>query len=836
MNRTPNHLFELVVFGLTTTARLSWADSMTVAETYMDKTTAGVWTSSTDTGTFNASLTVPGLSSLNPSAWSNLLVTITSPLSTASDSSGHLGSFSDVMSDAPNFGGTVSSSGATFYFQLSDTNGSLVNAYRMSFSHSGNVLTIAGQTLNPAAVQPPWSILAGTFQDYSGDPTFSFTNQPISCEVLVEDGATGSQYADIVRTIIVTGTNTISTDTAGAVLNNIRLAGSADLTPPTLTAVSPTSSATVSSALLTVQVKAADNVGVSSVEFYVDGLDLGQGDYLGNNLWSMMFPLQPGTNIIWTVATDVAGNSSRTNALTMTYVNRQTNASLITYSEHYRDFSQVDQNGITNSYGYSVGAVNAALTVAALQTMSAATWSNLNLNVQFGGISFSNNLNFGEGLTTNSAMFSTIDGYQGVLSRSGNTLVLLLSFRGTEGLYAKYLGESGQITDSVAFNLSLSDNVTTYLALARTVYLAGTNVITYDAAGDQLNNIQITGAADYLAPTNLIVSPAPRQTVSNAVFTVVGKAGDNIGVSNVLYSLNHGPWASAATANHWTNWTAQVTLAPGTNVIQAFAVDTGGNYSTTSAVSFVYVVFGQLQLQTLGLGTFAPDYSNAMLQIGKNYSITPTPAKGFKFADWTLSTNWVGSALVTGPSLTFTMEPGLTLLATFADTNPPTLAISSPANNQRMTNALAMVKGTAGDNWKVSGVWCQLNGAAWTPASTANGWTNWAAALPLAAGTNMLKAYALDLGGNYSKTSSVSFYSGDAFNLRLLLATSGPLLLEGPTVTVQLSSNLTGHLEYSTNLSNWIHWTDFRSTNTSLSFRDNAATNSPQRFYRAVVP
>ena len=32
-----------------------------------------------------------------------------------------------------------------------------------------------------------------------------------------------------------------------------------------------------------------------------------------------------------------------------------------------------------------------------------------------------------------------------------------------------------------------------------------------------------------------------------------------------------------------------------------------------------------------------------------------------------------------------------------------------------------------------------------------------------------------------------------------------------------------------------IHWT-FRSTNTPLLFRDTAATNSPQRFYRAVVP
>jgi len=255
-----------------------------------------------------------------------------------------------------------------------------------------------------------------------------------------------------------------------------------------------------------------------------------------------------------------------------------------------------------------------------------------------------------------------------------------------------------------------------------------------------------------------------------------------------------------------------------------------------SSVSFVYVVSGQLQLQKLGLGTFSPNYSNAWLQIGKSYSITSTPASGFKFTGWTISTNGLGGTINTSAVETFTMSSNLTLLATFVDTNRPTLTISSPTSGQRMSNALATVKGGAGDNWKVSGVWYQFNGAAWTPAPTTNSWTNWGMTLPLVAGTNTLKAFALDVAGNYSSTNSVSFVSSNTFKLQLAFGAGRPLMSNGLSFTLQLSSNLTGHLEYSTNLINWLTWTNFKGTNTAITFRDAAATNSPRRFYRAVIP
>jgi hypothetical protein len=175
------------------------------------------------------------------------------------------------------------------------------------------------------------------------------------------------------------------------------------------------------------------------------------------------------------------------------------------------------------------------------------------------------------------------------------------------------------------------------------------------------------------------------------------------------------------------------------------------------------------------------------------------------------------------------------------DTNPPTLTIAVPTAGQHMTNALATVVGTASDKWKVSAVWYQLTnkiltGGTWSLATTTNNYTNWTTLVTLAAGTNTMKVYAVDLGGNYSTTSSVSVLSSNTFKLQLNFAINQPLTSTGLDFTLQISSNLNGHVQVSTNLFNWATLTNFVGTNTTLNFRDPAATNSSSRFYRAVIP
>jgi hypothetical protein len=187
------------------------------------------------------------------------------------------------------------------------------------------------------------------------------------------------------------------------------------------------------------------------------------------------------------------------------------------------------------------------------------------------------------------------------------------------------------------------------------------------------------------------------------------------------------------------------------------------------------------------------------------------------------------------------MASNLTLQVNFLDVTKPTLTITTPTAGQHMTNALATIVGTAGDNWKVSAVWYQmtnkiLNNGAWSLATTTNNYTNWTTTLTLAVGTNMVEAYAVDPDGNYSTTSSVSVLSSNTFKLQLNFAMNQPLTSTGLNFTLQISSSLNGHIQISTNLTNWATLTNFVGTNTTLNFLDPAATNSTNRFYRAVVP
>jgi hypothetical protein len=182
------------------------------------------------------------------------------------------------------------------------------------------------------------------------------------------------------------------------------------------------------------------------------------------------------------------------------------------------------------------------------------------------------------------------------------------------------------------------------------------------------------------------------------------------------------------------------------------------------------------------------------------------------------------------------MESNLTLQASFAETSSPTLLITAPTNLQKMTNALATVTGTTSDKWGVTGVWYQLNNGAWNASATTNGWTNWTTTVELISGTNTVKAYAMNMGGNVSTNSSVNMVSSNTFMLQLAFTNALPLKTNGLVFSLQLSTGLNGHIQVSSNLISWITLTNFVGTNSTLIIRDPAATNFSRRFYRAVIP
>ena len=348
------------------------------------------------------------------------------------------------------------------------------------------------------------------------------------------------------------------------------------------------------------------------------------------------------------------------------------------------------------------------------------------------------------------------------------------------------------------------------------------------------SNLSLTANfIDTNRPTLSITNLTAGQRWSNQVFTARGTAADNWQIASVQYQLNSGIWTNATGT---TNWSAPLTSTPGTNTLAAYATDTTGNNSATNSVSWQYVVTNMLSVQPAGLGTLTPNYSNAWLEIGRNYNMTATPATGFVVTNWTVSTNWLGGRITNNATVQFMMASNLTLQVNFADVTKPTLTVSSPANNAKMSNALATVSGTAADNWKVSGVWYQVNSNPWNLVSTTNNYTNWSQTLPLVIGTNTLKAYALDLGGNFSTTNILSVVSSNTFLLQLAFTNSLPNATNGMAFTLQLSKGLNGHIQVSSNLIDWSTLTNFVGTNSTLTIRDPSAANSPRRFYRAVTP
>jgi len=338
-------------------------------------------------------------------------------------------------------------------------------------------------------------------------------------------------------------------------------------------------------------------------------------------------------------------------------------------------------------------------------------------------------------------------------------------------------------------------------------------------------------------PSLTIASPSAGQVMTNlysSPVTISGTASNNATVASVWYQANSGGWQQAAGT---TSWTASfVPLYGVSNLFQAYALNNFGYISATNTLYVKYLPGDFLTVRTNGLGSISPNLNNHLLPLGSNYVLTATPATGFIATSWLIATNGLGGRLTNNATVQFAMATNLTLLVNFTETTSPTLSFVSPTPGQKMTNALANISGTTTDNWQVGGVWYQLNGGPWNAASTTNNFTNWLATATLIAGTNTLSAFALNLGGKFSATNNVSMVSSNTFKLQLAFTNAQPLNQNGLVFSLQVSTGLNGHIQVSTNLASWFSLTNFIGTNSTINFRDPAATNSSMRLYRAVIP
>jgi len=164
--------------------------------------------------------------------------------------------------------------------------------------------------------------------------------------------------------------------------------------------------------------------------------------------------------------------------------------------------------------------------------------------------------------------------------------------------------------------------------------------------------------SDTNAPKVTITAPKNGSTNTDNYLTATGTAQDGKMLVAVYYQLNGGDWTLATTDNQFTNWSAELELTPGTNVLCARALDGAGNFATNTT-TFKYKPTAELAVDIEGAGSTTPNWTYANLFVGQSYTLKAVPSNNWIFAGWTGSTN------STNATLAFVMEPGFFLTANF---------------------------------------------------------------------------------------------------------------------------------------------------------------------------
>ena len=250
------------------------------------------------------------------------------------------------------------------------------------------------------------------------------------------------------------------------------------------------------------------------------------------------------------------------------------------------------------------------------------------------------------------------------------------------------------------------------------------------------------------------------------MFNVTGTAADDQVVTNVYFNVNNTGWNQASTSDGWNHWTAVATLTPGTNTISAYSVDSSGNQSSLATTRFAYIAHDLMQVSfDSQRGVVTPNYNNALLQDGLNYSMTALAKAGFAFANWT---DGNGNLVTNQPVVRFTMASGLALVANFVDITKPTASITNLPVSGIVSNSYFTIQGKASDNVGLANVYYNLNDNGWIPATPAGDFSHWSAGLSLRPGVNYIAISAQDVSGNSSLTTTS----------RLTYVVSGPLSVQ----------------------------------------------------------
>jgi hypothetical protein len=348
---------------------------------------------------------------------------------------------------------------------------------------------------------------------------------------------------------------------------------SSDTTAPTVAVTSPTNGTSVTGAV-TVAATASDNVGVTSVQFKVDGSNIGSVDTSApySTSWDTT-TATTGSHTLTAVARDAAGNTTTSAAVSITVANPP--------SPPAGGVLLGDQTVESNRDSDAAGQAEAFRVVAS----ASGTISSIDFFVD--AVSSATSIRVG--------MYSDNGGHPGTLLTAGSTAtplaglwnrvdvqsadvvaghvywIAVLAPIGAGTLQFRDHGPGGQPTET---------NADRSLGSLPSAWQTGTSY------GDGLLSAYATVGlvADTTPPTVSITAPADGTVLCGAV-TASADASDNAGVASVQFRLDGQDLGPALTAPPYAlSWDAS-TLTSGSHVLTAVAVDAAGNQAASAPVT-----------------------------------------------------------------------------------------------------------------------------------------------------------------------------------------------------------------------------------------------------------
>jgi uncharacterized repeat protein (TIGR02543 family) len=429
-----------------------------------------------------------------------------------------------------------------------------------------------------------------------------------------------------------------------------------DITKPTVAITSPTAALRIlgTNGLFTVRGTAADNKTMANVLVQVnDEVWTNAGTTNGWKNWSVVAPLNEGSNTIRAYSVDLSANNSKTSIVTCIYVitgtlTVQTNGpGTVTRTptgtpEFGKTYTLTAAPGVGSVFlNWTGDEVSTNKVIKFTMTSDKMVEANF-IDIQKPKVAITSPTVALRILGTN-GLFA-VRGTAADNKAVGNVLVQLnggswanaITTNGWKKWSAEVQLVAGSNTiracsaDTTSNNSSTSSVTCIYvIAGALTIQTNGLGTVTRTPAGapeigktytltavpgtgsvfsnwtgDEMSTNKVlkftmtsnktvtANFTDIQKPVVAITYPTASLRIAgtNAVYTAKGTAADNKAVSKVLVKLNDGSWTDAVTTNGWKNWSAPVTLLSGANTIRAYSVDTTGNCSSTSSVVCTYAM------------------------------------------------------------------------------------------------------------------------------------------------------------------------------------------------------------------------------------------------------